>query len=605
MSRRRCCCPGTGTALPDCTVFSDPFTRANNQDLGPDWLESAGTGGPFRVEDGKLAVTGAAGETVECLHTIPSDVGTGTGTAEQDHFLVYVSVGFAAAQDGDSFSVHVGDLAARVELQRMSATRGQLRIYDGDVCKGSRNVVLYPSNTVTVCVDGDLVHVAMGGGSLLTIPLAIVSSVVHLSADCVGTITADDFLLSEHYFDDAACPDCRNEDCDWFDDGGFPYGDLPEVDYTVTVGTGTAADGNWYYQGNNIRCDADGSLQVAVTSPRGIAGAVDFSCTHHGDVGAVVDFFYDSASSCFARFSRESEGYYTVKYFCGSVQYGPASLHVRQTVAIRLCWDGATMVGSVLTAVGSSTFVSNVALPEVPVAFFPRVEVSGLASGYVLLNRIVATKDGDAVEPPKACPECDVDCPSCEPGTYRTNLTLTLSGLTIRDFVCNPYDGLQPYAAPYGQSCPDPVTIPMLAFTGPFALPCSWYGVSEAVVPAYHDYNLFYFNARLVAAASIVPVAGGHLLSVEISCQIGSVVGAVPAFLWMQFQETFLGDAPSCEEFGEVPFADGYQTDGYEVDPYNIRRAYYLACEFVTPQTCAIDPEPIHGTTTLTLTLSP
>src|SRR5512142_241411 len=96
MSRRRCCC-GTGTGTAGCVVFADPFDRPDNTDIGSDWLEQGGTGGPFRIASNKLAVTGGAGETLECLHTIPSDVGT--GTAAPDHYLVYVSVGFNTNRD--------------------------------------------------------------------------------------------------------------------------------------------------------------------------------------------------------------------------------------------------------------------------------------------------------------------------------------------------------------------------------------------------------------------------------------------------------------------------------------------------------------------------
>ena len=567
MSRRRCCCvEGTGTGTASCTVFSDPFTRPNNQDVGPDWLESAGTGGPFRIADNKLAATGAAGETIECLHTIPGDVGT--GTAAPDHFLVYATLGFDT--DEDSGSALVGDGAARVELQRYAANRARLRIYDGATCKGSRSVPLYPANTVVVCVDGDLVHASLGAAELLSLPLAIGSSVTHLSATCAGTVTFDDYILSEHYYDDATCPDCRNEDCEWFTDSGQVSGDLSTVDYTAT--------GTWDYWDNAIRGTADGTLQVAVSPPRGIIGSVRFSVPMgelmlHANEGAVVEFHYDSSDS-FVRMTRDLAGGYPagtvrVDFLSGGELFGFAwYVEWRDIHALhfRLCWDGTTFTAQGWRTGGVGEYgvatIQTVTLPHVPTEFVPRVVVSGLTSGYVLLDDIEADKDGDLIEPPRLCDECIApSCPYCADGTYPRTVSVSFSGLTLRT-------DLPPgYEMPYDMSCPDPVTAELTAQEAiPFLVTrgggCGWMGDSAPDNIPYYTCGHYpditpgsYLTRLSNVLAWVSQVTGGYKLSVRL--------GTSATYNYALFELTVLGGRPNCmSDFdGVIPMVDCHQID--------------------------------------------
>ena len=572
MTRRRCCCPSSGTGTSGCWTFEDPFTREDSTDVGADWEEQGGTGGPWQILDDKLSV----------------------------------------ATTSKIARIYVNDSANRCELERTCAGWGRLRLFDGDTPKSARYVPLSANMQIVVCCDGDQIHASVGAAELITIPATVVSSVTALGtgdgdkitclhqvpAD-VGTgtgdldhylvyadvtitedaIAFDEFVISEHFHDNPDCPKCRREDCEWFTDVAVPSGSLSDADYLDTLGTGTSA-ASWAYAGG-VKVTEDGTLALNVESPKGITGSITWHLGElmlHADEGATVDFYFDDSDS-FVRVTRDVAGGYPegsirVDFYSGGELFGFAlyiAYATYHSVVFQLCWDGATFTGYAgrIGGVGEGGVATaqSVTLPHAPTEFAPRIVVEGLTAGYVLITGIEADKDGSLVEPPRACDTCqDPYCFYCADGTYPRTVQVSITGLTLR--VTDPNG--HPYEPPYGVGCPDPLTAELTAQQSmPFIVSrgagCGWSGLTEKIIP-YSYYGIIYYVRGLVIAW-VTPVDGGYKLSVQLTASAGQTAEAptlTKATISLLFELTVAGDRPDCltDYNGLIPLFDCSQADG-------------------------------------------
>ena len=565
MTRRRCCCPSSGTGTSGCWTFEDPFTREDSTDVGSDWEEQGGTGGPWQILNNKLSVAATSGIA----------------------------------------RIYVNDSANRCELERTCAGWGRLRLFDGDTPKSARYVPLSANMQIVVCCDGDAIHASVGAAELITIPATVVSSVtalatgdgdkitcLHQIPSDVGTgtaspdhylvyvkvtitenaITFDDYKLSAHEFDDPTCPDCRREDCEWFTDVAVPSGNLSDADYTL--GPGTSPD-NWVY-GGGVKATEDGTLQLAVAPPRGIEGAVTFYVPgfHAANDGATVTLYY--GDSCGVRL--EKSGDTCIASVLGTPcnkgdVYGTIVNTALTHPIVTMCWDGVDFLIEIRQRVGGGLY--KVWAEYSPTEFSPRIEVSGLTSGYITFT-LVATKNGAYIEPPKTCPTCDQ--PECGCDCFRGTALLTLTGIANRTTFPVPwtyiYQNEPSEEPPYGMTCPESITF---SLTATDLDSCIWSGFSDYVVPHYRleqeklDGIGTWSLVRLWAEVAIGRLAVGFLLSIQIRGD----------GLHLTYRETILDDPVLCSSFTDVPFYNGFQHDFFLTigDPA-LRGVSYLLCVF-------------------------
>lgn len=569
-------------------MFSDPFTRPDSGDPGADWTVIAGT---WSILGNKLNVAAGSGSQIKCNRTIPSDVGTGTGTQTGglDHFLVYIDIGFTA--DNDIARMYFDNGQGYVEIQRLTATQGRIRLYaQPDVgtwlpfgCYASRDIPLYGTNTLTLCVDGNVVHATLGGGDLITVPYLVSSSVMHLGASCSGNVTFDNLVISKHYYDLSSCPQCRNEQCAWFlEENSITYGALPSLDYYATVGTGTGtagAGGYWFY-GYGIFCSANSALRFWPHTPRGPIGGFAVNGLQFFTLQtATVRLYWDDSSACLKIQGGGSAGTVTAVGEYDGVEYG-----LKATVGsgFFICWDG-TSFNCGCASVGLST-----SLPYVPVGNMnPRIEVTGFtnANDRVVVTSIAGYKDGAQTVPPigtatAACGVCVADpCANCAKGTIPNQATLSLSGFTQRyagyydcpacpgvvgtgsgTFSASPFVISLAYGQPLGVSPPSGVS------------GCQWAGVCNA--PFYGGSNClpFYardnfrngcFNSPLWAWATVSQVAGGYKMTVEVYANVILSLYQTVFDWYAKFEETIVaGTPPDCTTaWGDIPLVYSYLHD--------------------------------------------
>ena len=228
-----CGCP-TG-----CVYYENAFNVANTSTV-TGFTETAGD---WDIETNRLRIVATADAKITCDTLAP---------ASSLKYLVSVSV--TLGTDGDVARVYVDDSAFFAELERITATCGRLRLYDGAVCKGSVGVALGGYTRLVLCVEAAKVHVGTGGAPMLTVPATPASSIVALGTGaCTGTVYFEDFSLSKHAVDDATCPACGSEGSPWLVDYGCTSGSLSAADYTTT--------GTWTYA-SGLKCTADGTLTL-------------------------------------------------------------------------------------------------------------------------------------------------------------------------------------------------------------------------------------------------------------------------------------------------------------------------------------------------------
>jgi hypothetical protein len=244
--------PCPSCCIVGCVYETDNFDGDDTTDLGAKWTE---TSGDWDKYGNRLRIVATANAKVTCTTLAPAS-----------SLKYIVSVSITLGTDGDVARVFVDDSAFFAELERITATCGRLRLYDGATCKGSVGVSLGGYTRLVLCVEAAKVHVGTGGSPMLTVPATPASSIVALGTGaCTGTVYFEDFSLSKHFDDDATCPACGNEGCTWFSDYGCASGSLSAADWTTT---GTWEYGSWLgpmYIG--VKCTLSGRLTVATSRP--------------------------------------------------------------------------------------------------------------------------------------------------------------------------------------------------------------------------------------------------------------------------------------------------------------------------------------------------
>ena len=505
---------GTFQPCPTCCVVgcvyeSDNFDRENNTDLGAKWTETAGNP---EILDQALAFVAQADAKATCttIHPTPSN-----------KYIVSATVKFTA--DGDIARVWISDSEYFVELERINASCGRVRIYDNTgaspVCKGSSGGSLSPWARVAICSEEDKIHISVGGSFPLTIPATVTSSIVAVgTAACTGTVSFEDFSLSKHFSDDATCPACGSEGCTWFSDNGCG-GTVPSpTDYTVT--------GTW---SGGLRCTADGTLTILTANPLASQKCrFAFKITERPDAGTLdgtlVKVYLDGSD---AHIEAEVvqlgswwfyKSAWKVRLYSGGIQYGATRwVMFQQSTTFELCWDGSTLSASGLAGMNWYTLGSA---PASITTIAPRIEVSSLPGGqYLTFDWITGTKLTSDVA---GCQDC-APCTICSPGTWLHTAKVDFAGLT---------------STLYGCACSD-FSLNLEAtdnISFSLGMPACAFWVGQPTLCGY------LYNVRAIVTA----VTGGYKLSVTLQFGTGTAT----------FETTVLGASVDCGTAfdGNIPF---------------------------------------------------
>ena len=486
-------CP---TCCVGCVYESDNFDRADSTNLGAKWTETAGNP---EILSNALAFVAQANAKATCttLHPTPSN-----------KYIVSATVKFTA--DGDVARVWIGNSGYFVELERITATCGRLRIYDNTgaspVCMGASGGSLSPWARIAICSEADKIHVSIGGSFPLTIPATVTSSIVAVgTAACTGTVSIEDFSLAKHFDDDATCPTCPDEACPWFTDNGCASGSLSATDWTAT--------GTWVYD-NGIKCTADGKLTLVPECPFGADGtALRATVPKNIQTTGTIVRAYLTADT------------YIELSSAGAVLHSGGSTSATKLWAeiwdlggypnptLSICCDATRVIGFI--EAGVKTLVWEFAWT--PTTLAPAVEVDNATGLTTLLTLIECRKITGEIA---TCPDCLVNtCEHCTNGTYTATSKIVIAGLVSNVYGC-PCSDITFYATVRWLSSS------LCWWTAQQAGPCSTGNISA--------------DARLSA------VAGGIMLRVLVSGAVGNatfeitVVGSAP----MDCATAFDGDIP-------------------------------------------------------------
>ena len=191
-------------------VLSDSFERDDSTDLGSNWTEVSGN---WEIDTNQLTVTssGAIATSTQSRAT-PYVFSVGV-TPSADDQQPRIIVNYVDSSNYIFIEVHAaaGDFKS-IFLYEKSGGVDTLLSYVGHVAHTAS------SYTVQVCVKEDEV-IAIVVGSSLTVwaDVTVTSNTIGVGAGNANEPKFDSVLLTPHYDDNTACPDCTVT-CDYFTD---------------------------------------------------------------------------------------------------------------------------------------------------------------------------------------------------------------------------------------------------------------------------------------------------------------------------------------------------------------------------------------------------